>query len=372
MNSITEFKSEFSQTMRGYSPAEVDAAVEMLVSYGAELESANAEFAEVNAELIAENEALAAAKEAAEAAAASARAALEPTKAALTQAQAELTRIRAELEAAKAAVAAAKAVAAVDGAERDEAKATLEATRRATAELKAKAEVELSQIRARRTAEETRYNMVCRKTTAMTAAIRRVWTEQIETLDAIAGMTEQDDALDATPAPAPIPEAVAVPEAEDEPVIAFAPAAKAEPEPATPPAPAAEAEAEAEDGTIVFTVPQKAAPQRVRRSALAAAALEPEAVEVPAAPARRPEPAQPTNAGDTTLTDIFADAPTQQFTAVADAPHVDGVNVDIVYLAPKPAAMKVKGEKTPETKTSGHNFSAVRRSLEEIGAKLKK
>lgn len=352
MKSITEFKREFSRTMRGYAPEEVDAAIEMLVSYGAELESANAEFAEVNDELIAENDALAKAKAAADAAAEAARADAAAARGEADSAVADAVAARGKVDALEAALAAAQAEIASYRDKMGDAKDMLENARRTVAEMKAKADEETKDIRARRTAEETRYNIICRKTAAITEAVRNVWREQIETLDALASMTEPDGELDETPAPPVKPIAAQV-----------KPAPIAEPDKA--------------DDTTVFELPKKPTPQRVRRAAMAAAALEADDVSIPAQSARRPEPASAPTApaaqtAEGPLADIFADAPTQQFAVVTDAPHADGVNVDSVYRAASPAALKTKAEKAPAAQTGTHSFAAVRRSLEEIGAKLKK
>lgn len=96
MNSITEFKREFTRTRRGYSPEEVDAAIELLITYGAELESANAEFAEVNNSLIADNDALAAEN--------------DRLNARLTQMGSDLDTVKGELDGYRQKVGEAKAI----------------------------------------------------------------------------------------------------------------------------------------------------------------------------------------------------------------------------------------------------------------------
>ena len=210
MNSITEFKREFSRTMRGYTPEEVDAAIEMLVSYGAELESANAEFAEVNDELIAENDKLAAEN--------------AQLTADLTAAQNELAAFREKVGEAKSLIAEA---------------------RRAAEQLRTEAEAEAAQIRddraadieralaeqtARCAAEEKRYAALCRKTSTLVGAVRALYTEQMPAIEALAASIEVDDA-------------------------AVEPDIIAEPEPAT----------------VTFTPPvKKTPPPRVRRAAMAA------------------------------------------------------------------------------------------------------
>ncbi len=327
MNSITEFKREFSRAMRGYAPEEVDAAIEMLVSYGAELESANAEFAEVNDELIAELDKLTAAKAEADAA--------------LAAAQKELAAFREKVGEAKTLIADA---------------------RRAADQLRAEAEAEAAQIRAdhaadvertlaeqtaRCAAEERRYAALCRKTRTLTDAVRALYAEQMPAIEALAASIEADD-------------------------DAVEPDLISEPEPVT----------------VTFAPPvKKAPPPRVRRAAMAAAALEPEpeAVEVPVRPApRRPEPIvaepepipaepeAPAPTGEPGLAEIFSDAPTQQFSVVPDDTHADGVNVSSVYRTASPADLKVKAEKIPAAPGGTHSFAAVRRSLEEIGQKLNK
>ena len=52
------FNREFNKTMRGYSPSEVDAAVDALLRYSTDLEEANAEFEIANNDLIDERAAL--------------------------------------------------------------------------------------------------------------------------------------------------------------------------------------------------------------------------------------------------------------------------------------------------------------------------
>lgn len=330
MNSITEFKREFSRAMRGYSPEEVDAAIEMLVSYGAELESANAEFAAVNDELLAEIGKLTAAKTEAENA--------------LAAAQRELAAFREKVGEAKNLIADA---------------------RRAADQLRAEAEAEAAQIHAdhaaevertlaaqtaRCAAEERRYAALCRKTKTLTEAVRALYAEQMPAIEALSASIDADAA-----------------------------------EPELAPA------EEPEEAVVVFTPPVKKSPApRVRRAAMAAAALEPDTVEVPARPApRRPEPAAqvaepaavetepapivpiPETPGrELDLTEIFADAPTQQFSVVSEDTMADGVNVAAVYRTASPTDLKVRSEKVPAAPAGTHSFAAVRRSLEEIGRKL--
>ena len=327
MNSITEFKREFSRTMRGYSPEEVDAAIEMLVSYGAELESANAEFAEVNDELLAEIEQLTAAKTEAENA--------------LAAAQSELAAFREKVGEAKTLIADARRAA-------DQLRAEAEAE---AAQIKADhaAEVErtLADRSARCAAEERRYAALCRKTKTLTEAVRALYAEQMPAIEALAASIDDNGA---------------------------------EPE--------ADLIEEPEQAAVVFTPPvKKAPPPRVRRAAMAAAALEPDAVEVAARPvSRRPEPIPaepeptpvepepiadaPLPAAEPGLAEIFTDAPTQQFSAVSEDTMADGVNVAAVYRTASPADLKVKSEKVPAAPAGTHSFAAVRRSLEEIGRKL--
>lgn len=333
MNSITEFKREFSRTMRGYNPDEVDTAVEMLISYGAELESANAEFAEVNDELIAEIETLTAEKAEADAA--------------LAAAQNELAAFRAKLGEAKSLIAEARRAAKQLRAEAEEEAAQIRAERAADLERA------LADRSARCAAEEKRYAALCRRTRTLTEAIRALYAEQMPAIEALASSVEVDDA-------------------------AAEPDIVPEPEPAT----------------VTFTPPVKrTTPPRVRRAAMAAAAIEPDAVELPARPVpRRVEHEQPAPApaaepapapapvpesespreASSALAEIFADAPTQQFSAIPDDAHADGVSVAAVYRTAAPADLKVKSEKIPAASAGSHSFAAVRRSLEEIGAKLNK
>ena len=315
MNSITEFKREFPRVMRGYHPDEVDAAVDMLVSYGAELESANAEFAEVNDQITAQNDALAAENE----------------------------RLAGELVAAKTELAAFRE-------KLGDAKDMLAEARRAADQLVAEAEAEAEQIRAARlaeleqdvrsytasaAAEQKRYAALCRQVKTLTEAVRALYAEHMAALDAVAESMGVD-----------------------------VPAALPADEPAEP----------------TFVPPlKKAAPPRVRRAAMAAAAIEPDTVELPSrTTARRPEPTfapepkqpEPEPEPEPVEAPAVSEAPIAQVSLQPEEAHTDGVNLSAVYRTASPTALKITREKAPSAAASSHSFAAVRRSLEEIGARL--
>ena len=300
MNSITEFEREFTCVMRGYSPREVDEAINMLISYGAELESANAEFAEANDALMQQNDAAAAEIDR-----------LRSENAALRE---ENRGLQDELEGSHARLA-------------EEKQRVAEANARADG-LRADAESVLGKLTARCDAEEKRYAALTRRTSALIEAVRALYAEHMQAIDAL---TEVN------------------------------------------PAPADEA-------------PSVSRPA-VRRAAMAAAVVAPEPEEpevqpphaIPRSPRRQATPAIPAAESAPAEAEVFADpvteaeeAPTRQFSIPTETVTVelDSARVDAVYRPAKPSAIKVIRDSDAE-KTPTHSFSAVRRTLDEIGSKLK-
>lgn len=171
MNSITEFKREFTRTMRGYSPEEVDAAIELLITYGAELESANAEFAEVNNSLIADNDALAAEN--------------DRLNARLTQMGSDLDTVKGELDGYRQKVGEARPLLA---------RPPCSETIRADAEAEAEQirTVRLGGIEEKIAAGEKRYAALCRQVNTLTGAVRTLYREQMAAIDALSIPTEPD------------------------------------------------------------------------------------------------------------------------------------------------------------------------------------
>lgn len=300
MNSITEFEREFTCVMRGYSPREVSEAIDMLISYGAELESANAEFAEVNDALVQQNDAAAAEIDR-----------LRSENAALRE---EGRVLREELENSRAGLAEAR-------------QRTAEANARVE-NMRADAESALGQIIARCDAEEKRYAALSRKTAALTEAVRALYAEHMQGIDAL---IEANSASDETPAvsrPAvrrAIMEATAVSPEPEEPEV--------QPPHAIPRAPRRQ----------VAPVPRTESP------------AEPEAAADPVA--------EPAGEAEEMPTRRFS-VPTETVTV-----ELESAQVDTVYRPAKPSAIKVIRDGDTE-KTPTHSFAAVRRTLDEIGSKL--
>ncbi|MBQ2768279.1 MAG: DivIVA domain-containing protein [Clostridia bacterium] len=298
MDSITEFKREFSRTMRGYSPAEVNEAMETLISYGAELESANAEFAEVNTSLLAQNEELLAKLED-----------LQSQLDALRSTHAETLR---ELDAYRVQWGEAKTILGKAQAQADA--------------LRADAESAVADSAARCDAEEKRYAALTRRTVALTESVRALYAEQMRAIDALA-------------------EKIVLPDDDVQPI----------------------------------------ARPTVRRAAMAAAAVEAEPDE-PVTPQAIPRIARRPAAAPVAISEVSSDAaelfkptaaaaeeaPTQQFTLPSDAESMklDAAKVDSVYRPAQPTALKITRDKDSAAAPS-HNFTAVRRTLDEIGSKLK-
>ena len=334
MNSITEFKREFTRTMRGYSPEEVDAAIELLVTYGAELESANAEFAEVNNSLIADNDALAAEN--------------DRLNARLTQMGSDLNTVKGELDGYRQKVGEAKAI--------------IGEARRAAETIRADAEAEAERIRTVRlggieekiAAGEKRYAALCRQVNTLTGAVRTLYREQMAAIDALSIPTEPDSD-DTIVAPehresgSPSTQTPVANEREEPDAAAFQTFSAAQTQ-----------------QPLAVSLPRQT-PPRVRRAAMAAAAIEPEQVELPVKPVVRRSAApsaapQPEPAGE---------APVKQTAARVDAAHADGISVDAVYRPAAPTTMKITREQTSGSVSQTHSFAAVRRTLAEINARLK-
>lgn len=297
MNSITEFKREFTRAMRGYSPEEVDAAIEMLVSYGAELESANAEFAEVNDALMQQNDTAAAELDR-----------LRSENAALRE---ENRGLREELEGSRTRLAEAKQRLAEANAKADG--------------LRTNAESALGEITARCDAEEKRYAALTRKTSALTEAVRALYAEHMQAIDALTEASPSSAETPAVPRPAvrrAILEATAVAPEPEEPEVQFPHAIPRAPRRQVAPAPQTESSAEQD------------------------------------------APAEPISEAEEMLTRQFS-IPTETVTV-----GLESAQVDAVYRPAKPSAIKVIRD-TDTEKTPTHNFAAVRRTLDEIGSKLK-
>lgn len=330
MNSITEFKREFTRTMRGYSPEEVDAAIELLITYGAELESANAEFAEVNNSLIADNDALAAEN--------------DRLNARLTQMGSDLDTVKGELDGYRQKVGEAKAI--------------IGEARRAAETIRADAEAEAEQIRTVRlggieekiAAGEKRYAALCRQVNTLTGAVRTLYREQMAAIDALSIPTEPDSddiivASEHRESGSPSTQAPVADEREEPDAAAFQTFSAAQAQ-----------------QPLAVNLPRQT-PPRVRRAAMAAAAIEPEQVELPVKPvARRSAAPQSEPAGE---------APVRRTAARVDAAHADGISVDAVYRPAAPATMKITREQTSGSVSQTHSFAAVRRTLAEINARLK-
>lgn len=338
MNSITEFKSEFSRVIRGYNPSEVDEAVEMLVSYAADLEQANAEFADANEAMGVQNDALIASQQELAAERDALRKELEAVRA-------EVENYRTKVEDANRFIAEAKRNA---DEIRAEAKREAEAMR---AEQLRQTEEELVRLREACRMEETRYTGICHRVAALTSAVRNLWNEQVEALDALESMVP-DEVLRETPA-------VEQPNEN--------PAKEAIPDPA----------------------PVKKA---ARRAAMAAAVMEDEAapaapVSCPAEPvAEMPEEELPKPAPARVIRKPLPTTPpageTIEFTAIkiaslnSDATptiaesHTDGISVETVYRPATPATMKVTRVQDTSTAPT-HSYADVRRSLEDINSRLK-
>lgn len=300
MNSITEFEREFTCVMRGYSPREVSEAIDMLISYGAELESANAEFAEVNDALMQQNDAAAAELDR-----------LRSENAALRE---ENRGMREELENSRAGLAEAKQRVA-------EANARVE-------NLRADAESVLGQIMARCDAEEKRYAALTHRTVALTEAVRALYAEHMQAIDAL---TEANS----TSALAADPPAVSRPAVRR---AAMAAAAVA-PEPEEP-----------------QVQPPHAIPRAPRRQVAPASRME--------SPAESGTPTEPASEAEEIHTRQFS-IPTETVTM-----ELESAQVDAVYRPAKPSAIKVIRDSDTE-KTPTHSFASVRRTLDEIGSKLK-
>lgn len=302
MNSITEFEREFTCIMRGYSPREVDEAIDMLISYGAELESANAEFAEVNEVLMQQNDAAAAELDR-----------LRSENAALRE---ENRGLREELDGSRTGLAEAKQRLAEANAKADG--------------LRADAESVLGQITARCDAEEKRYAALTRRTAALIQAVRALYAEHMQAIDALA------DANSSPAAETPVPSRPAVRRAA---VTASAVA----PEPEEP---------DAQNPPAVARTPRR---------------------QVGSAP--RPEASSVSDVTDTAPAEpagVTEEAPTRQFSIPVETAtlELESAQVDAVYRPAKPAAMKVVRD-TGSEKAPTHSFAAVRRTLDEIGSKLK-
>lgn len=317
MNSITEFKREFGRTAQGYSPAEVDAAVNMLVSYGAELESANHEFAEVNDDLIAQNDALAADNE---------RLAAENR-----QLREEYDQTRQKLDTylekygeAKNLLAEAKRRA---DAIRAAAEAEVSAQRAAQNNAEERAQADLHE---RCAAEERRYAALCRRTRTLVDAVKSAWQEQLAAIEALSESLDED----------------------------------------VPPVQAASVEPAKVKS---FTPPPPQKPQ-VRRAAMAAAALEREpsaaaqpsrAKPVAQQPVKAPSDEPVSRAEPITSTTVF---PTQ---GSGDTERAERVALNAVYREAPPSPVKVTRAEMGGKTTPSHSFAAVRRTLEEIGSRSK-
>ena len=302
MNSITEFEREFTCIMRGYSPREVDEAIDMLISYGAELESANAEFAEVNNALMQQNDAAAAELDR-----------LRSENAALRE---ENRGLQEELEEGHARLA--------------EAKQHLAEANARTDSLRADAESVLGQITARCDAEEKRYAALTRRTAALTEAVRALYAEHMQAIDAL------DEANAAPTAEASAFSRPAVRRA--------AMAAAVVPEPEDP---------EVQAPHALPRLPRRQAAPPVRT-----------APAVESAPVQSETAACPVNGTEETPTRQFS-IPTETVTV-----ELESAQVDAVYRPAKPSAIKVIRDNDAD-KTPTHSFSAVRRTLDEIGSKLK-
>ncbi len=314
MNSITEFRGEFSRSLRGYNAAEVDEAVEMLVSYGADLEAANAEFADANDWLTAENDRL----------------------------SGELAALKEKVGDAGGLIADAR-----KSAEQIIADAETEAAR-IRAERTAALERELADYAERCALEQRRYAALCRRTNELADRASALYRDQIAALDALAGAAD----------------------------------------PASPPPSPAERPAEKKEETAAS--PKKPIP-RVRRSMMAAAlvdaeektvaesAAEAEAVSAPTEeeisleleqlppPVMPPEPAL-----EPEFAVIFSDdSPTRKAAESPVSPAEGASRVDRVYRTASPIDLKVTRDVPKTSGAQTHSFSAVRRSLEEIGSRLK-
>jgi DivIVA domain-containing protein len=303
VNSITEFEREFTCIMRGYSPREVDEAIDMLISYGAELESANAEFAEVNDALMQQNDAAAAELDR-----------LRSENAALRE---ETRGLQEELEAGRAAYAEMK-------------QRLAEANARADG-LRSDSESVLGQIAARCDAEEKRYSALTRRTAALTEAVRALYAEHMQAIDALTEVSTASAAESSVPA---------------RPVIrrAAMAAAAVVPEPEE-----------------LEVQPPRAIPRVPRRQAAPAVQATP-AAEAESAESVPPEGS--VNKSEEALTHQLS-VPTETVTM-----ELESAQVDTVYRPAKPSAIKVIRD-TDTEKTPTHSFAAVRRTLDEIGSKLK-
>ncbi len=326
MNSITEFKQEFSRSLRGYNTAEVNEAVEMLVSYGADLESANAEFAEANEWLTAENDRL----------------------------TGELSRMGEELAALKEKMGDAGAMIAEARKSADQTVAEAEAEAARIREARTAAlELELADYAARCAAERARYAELCRRTVELAERAGMLYREQIAALDLLAAEKATEASKEPSPAYETTPEL---------------PTSKTRPIPrvrrrAVMSGPAAEAEEKKEsEASILFP------------SAEETKEKEPEVVTIDfeqlPPPVAVPEPTV-----EPEFASLFSDDPPPRKAShdmsFEEIFGEEANRVDAIYRTASPLDLKVTRDTPKPSGTQTHSLSSVRRSLDEIGSRLK-